>query len=161
MPRNTATAGDNETAMKRRLAIAARTEAWRTGGAIFVAAVVLAAPLIRAAAVEIQSQNGVTYTSGGVGDDEQKALNAMSDRFNLRLTLALKSGLFVSDATVRIQDAQGTTLVDTVADGPLVFAQLKPGTYTVRCTLDGKELTQTAQVTDKGQRHLAFRWSSD
>ncbi len=129
--------------------------------AVTTAAALLTMPAAGRAQVEIRLQNGVEYVSGGVGDDELKALNALRDRFNLKLTLALKSGHYVSDATVRIQDARGQTLVDTVADGPLLYAHLQPGTYTISCTLGGKELRQTAHVPDKGTQHLVFTWAAE
>lgn len=132
-----------------------------TQAVIILIAVTLALPVAAAAEVVVHTENGVSYVSGGVGDEELKALNAMSARFNLKLTLALKTGEFVSDATVRIQDSHRETVVDTVADGPVLFAQLKPGSYTVTCTLGGKELQQTAHVTDRTQQHLLFSWSTE
>jgi hypothetical protein len=85
----------------------------------------------------------------------------MSGRFNLKLTMALTNGEFVSDATVRIRDAQGQVVLDTIADGPLLFAQLKPGNYMVSCTLDGKEIQETAQLTSGKRQRLVFACSSE
>lgn len=111
--------------------------------------------------LEVHTQGGVSYVSGGVGDDELKALRAMSDRFNLKVTMVMQKGEFVSDAKVHIQDAQGQAVLDAASDGPFLLAQLPPGTYTVICTLNGKERKQTAHVGSGKQQQLIFRWTSE
>lgn len=124
-----------------------------------LAAAILALPGVVAGSLYVNSQDGVSYVSGGVGEERQ-ALEAMSNRFNLKLTMALTTGNFVSDARVRIQDHQGHTVLDTNADGPLLYAQLKPGMYTVTCSLDGKEIQKTAQISS-GKQQLFFTWTSE
>ena len=128
---------------------------------LVVAAAVLALPAAAAGTLEVHNQGAVAFVSGGVGDEEQQALKAMIGRFNLKLTMALTNGEFVSDATVRIRDAQGQVVLDTIADGPLLFAQLKPGTYTVSCSLDGKDIQKTAHLTNGKRQQLVFTWPSE
>ena len=137
------------------------TTAYLTTPASLALAAILALAPLAAADLEVHTEKGVSYVSGGVGDDERQALKAMSDRFNLKVLMVLETGHFVSDATVRVENSQGQTVLDTVADGPLLFAQLKPGSYVVTCTLGGKELQQTAHVTDRTQQHLLFSWSTE
>jgi hypothetical protein len=108
----------------------------------------------------IHQQGDVSYVSGGVGE-EKEALAAASNRFNLKVTMALGSGHFVSDARVLIEDAHGRPVLDTTADGPLLYAQLQPGTYTVHCSLNGKEVRQTAQVGSSGQHAVSCTWPSE
>ncbi len=131
----------------------------RHAGLVLGATLVLSP--IAAAELEVHTENGVSYVSGGVGDDERKALEAMNARFDLKITTALESGNFVSDVSVRIQDSEGRTVLETVADGPLLLAQLQPGTYSVTCTLNGKALKQTAHITTGSQRQLVFRGQSE
>ena len=108
----------------------------------------------------IQQQGDVSYVSGGVGE-EKEALEAASRRFNLKVTMALGSGHFVGDARVLIEDAHGRPVLDTTADGPLLYAQLQPGTYTVHCSLNGKEVRQTAQVGGGGQQAVSCTWPAE
>jgi hypothetical protein len=137
------------------------TSHWVARARSVVAAAVLALPAVAGATLEVHNQGAVAFVSGGVGHEEQQALEAMSGRFNLKLTMALTNGEFVSDATVRIRDVQGQVVLDTVADGPLLFAQLKPGTYTVSCTLDGREIQKTAQLASGKRQQLVFTWPSE
>jgi hypothetical protein len=130
-------------------------------GAQLVALVaILALPAMAAGDVAVHTQDGVSFMSGGVGE-ERPALEAMGQRFNLKLTMALSTGHFVGDARVRIQSPQGRTILDTLADGPLLYAQLQPGTYTVSCSLNGKQLKQTTQITPGAQQQLTFTWAAE
>lgn len=59
-----------------------------------------------AAGVSAMTQNGIRYVSGGVGMTQQEALKAMRKDYNLLLTFAVKkSGAYLADVQVRIQDA--------------------------------------------------------
>ena len=130
-----------------------------------VAAVVLALGLtarVRAQdSPRVQTQGGVTFTTGGVGTDERAAIEAISSQFNLKITMATKTGHFEGDAGVRIVDAEGHTALDAKTDGPLFYAHLAPGTYKVIVNRKGKDVQETAHVTDKGQAQLQFTWSDD
>jgi hypothetical protein len=127
---------------------------------LIVVAGILALPPMAVGEVAVHTQDGVSFVSGGVGDERQ-ALEAMGQRFDLKLTMALSTGHFVGDARVRIQSPQGRIVLDTLADGPLLYAQLQPGTYTVSCSLNGKELKQTAQITPGAQQELTFTWAAE
>jgi len=128
---------------------------------LVLAAAILILPIAAAAEPKVRTDNGVSYVSGGAGDEEKKALEATGERYSLKVTMALTSGHFVGDAQVKIQDSKGQTLVDTVADGPLLYAALQPGTYTVHCSLNGKAQQQTAQITAGKQTQVACSWTSE
>ncbi len=126
-----------------------------------MASVMLILPGLASGDLEVHDQDGVSYVSGGVGSDERRMLQAMSGQFNLKLTMTMNDGHFVSDIRVRIQNSDGRTLVDTVADGPILFAQLAPDTYNVSCTLDSTTLNQTANVGGRGQQQLTFAFAAE
>jgi hypothetical protein len=109
----------------------------------------------------VQTQGGVTYTTGGVGTDERAAIEAISGQFNLKISLATKTGHFEGDAGVRIVDTEGHTVLDAKTDGPLFYAHLTPGTYKVIVNRKGTDIQETAHVTDNGQARLQFTWSDD
>ncbi|MBI3783176.1 MAG: carboxypeptidase regulatory-like domain-containing protein [Deltaproteobacteria bacterium] len=123
----------------------------------------LLAPLSSAAVAELKvhEHDGVAYVSGGVGTDERHEIEALAAQFNLKLTMALSDGHFISDTQVQIRDAKGSTLVEAASDGPLFYAKLPPGSYTVVCSLNGKEVKRSATVTTGKQQRLTFTWSSE
>jgi hypothetical protein len=109
--------------------------------------------------IKPQTQGEVTFVSGGVGADEQKALQAMRADYNLSLLFSEKSsGEYVSDVKVRITDSSGKTLLETVSEGPKLFAKLKPARYIVTVDRDGQVIQRKATVGGKQMTSLSFAW---
>ena len=113
------------------------------------------------AELEEHSQGPVTYVSGGVGTDERHAIDALAARYNLKVTMALRNGDFVSEGKVHVEDAKGQSVLDATADGPIFLARLQPGTYTVTCEMNGKTHKQSAQIAAARQTRLMFQWGGD
>jgi hypothetical protein len=108
---------------------------------------------------EPQTQGDVTFVSGGIGEGERNAMEAMKSDYNLNLLFAAKgTGEFLADVNVRIADAQGNTVIETVSDGPFLFARLKPGNYTVLAEKDGSVMRQKARVGGGKRASLSFYW---
>jgi hypothetical protein len=102
----------------------------------------------------------VDYLSGGVGLDEQEALDARGKEFNLKVvTAAERSGAFLADVRVKVTGASGATVLDTAMDGPWLLAQLPPGTYVLEATFEGKTLTKSIAIPKTGQRQAYLYWS--
>lgn len=110
-----------------------------------------------------QTQGEVTFVNGGVGGDEQAAMQALRPDYNLHLLFSIKgTGEYVSDVRVRIADSSGNTLLETVSDGPMLFAKLKPGRYTVTVDRDGQVVRKTATVANTTKRtSLSFTWPQE
>lgn len=83
---------------------------------------------------EIRQYGDVAYVTGGVGQDEREAIEALAraEGLNLRVVLAQPSGAFLSDVPVEVLDADGEVRLETDAEGPWVWARLPAGEYQVR-----------------------------
>jgi hypothetical protein len=108
--------------------------------------------------LQVKTQNGVAYVSGGVSHDEEAAIKSMGKRFNLKLTLADRTGGYMGGAHVRIDNVKGSPVLETQSDGPLFFAKLEPGTYKIHVTADSQDFTKMAYVKSTGQEQLTFIW---
>ena len=73
-------------------------------------------------------------------------------RLQFEPVFAAKGTANYADVNVWIADAQGNT-VETVADGPFLFARLKPGNYTVLAK-DGRVCRQNAKMGPAAEREL-------
>lgn len=127
--------------------------------AIIVVTVLSAGLVSLGGATEPVAQGEVSYMSGGTGSDERAALEAKAGRFNLKLIHAAPNGDYVSDVKVRISDAKGAALIDTVTEGPLLYAQLPPGSYSIVCSFGGQEQKRSVTVGTT-QSELKFIWPS-
>jgi hypothetical protein len=100
--------------------------------------------------IKPQTQGDVEFVSGGVGEHEQKAMRAMQGKYNLHIVLAVKgTGEYVADAKIKIMDAQGKTVLDTVSAGPDFFAKLSPGHYSLVADRDGHMVKEAIMIPHK------------
>lgn len=105
-----------------------------------------------------KTQGEVRFVSGGVGYDEQQAMQAMRADYNLSLLFSVRGGEYLSNVDVRVTDLSGNTLLKTVSDGPKLFAKLKPGRYVVTVERDGQTLRRTVTVGGRQGAAVSFVW---
>jgi len=133
--------------------------------ALAAAALLLAVsqtPAFAAAAQPQQKQqNGVSYISGGVGLDEQNAMNALRADYNLRLTFATRqTGAYRSDVQLDITDAKGNSVLSAASTGPMVFAKLPPGVYRISASAEGKTFKRSVRIGN-APREMILHWEND
>ena len=108
-----------------------------------------------------QTQGEVTFVSGGVGEDEREAMKAMRADYDLSLLFAVKgSGEYVSDVTVKIKNSSGSVCLDTVADGPMLYAKLRPGKYSISANRDGHVIDKKVTLSGKLST-VEFAWPAE
>ena len=99
------------------------------------------------------------YLSGGVGETERDRMNAVAEDFNLKIITAKPSGEYLTGVTLLIRNQEGRPMVSTVAQGPILLAQLPPGRYTVMA-INGSDVRQEA-VTIRPARQAVLRLHMD
>jgi len=107
-----------------------------------------------------KTSNGVSYLSGGFGEDERERLRNIAGGDNLELSFALQNKEYLGGANVLIKDAKGNNVLEAVSGGPLFLVDLPTGSYTVEATAMGKTLKQAVHVTSKGHARVYFAWNS-
>jgi hypothetical protein len=105
-------------------------------------------------------QASAAVLSGGVGEESRAQLKAREHEFNLKLVFTLVEGNYLADVRVAVRNAAGKVIVEHVADGPFLLAQLPPGSYTVTAAYGGQPQTRTIQVGDRLQT-VHMQWRSD
>jgi hypothetical protein len=116
--------------------------------------------LAEESAIQPQTQGEVTFVTGGVGIDERKELDATRANYNLSLLFSVQgSGNYLSDVKIRITDLKGKVFLETVSDGPKLFAKLPSGRYIVTVDLNGEAYHKTVSVGGKKNTSLSFTWS--
>jgi hypothetical protein len=104
------------------------------------------------------TQNGVSYITGGVGEDEVQAFRAVAPQYNLRMTFAAKTGSYLSDIDVTITSAAGQKVLSVRTEGPFLFVSLPAGRYQIRAQM--RQITETRQirVPVPGWAEMRFYW---
>jgi len=102
---------------------------------------------------------GITYMSGGIGEEEQETLSELGRNYDLKLIFADTTGHYLSDVAVEITDERGHQVLAEVSQGPWFFANLPAGRYRVRATNQGSAREQIVYVSPRHQTRLAFSWA--
>lgn len=109
-----------------------------------------------APALEVKHAGNIQYVTGGVGDEEQKALQATATKdFNLEVTVAVTEGNYRSGVDLALLTG-GSEVLRTTTDGPMFLAKVPPGRYEVRATADGKTQTKTVDVAADRRASAVF-----
>jgi hypothetical protein len=100
----------------------------------------------------------VKFISGGVSDDSAERMAAIGKEFNFKLLFTAKDGHYLADVAISISDAANRKVLETVSEGPFLFAQLAPGKYAIAATYAGVTQTRSTTIAARGRRELVFRW---
>jgi len=108
---------------------------------------------------QIQHQGDVSYVSGGVGQDESKALERERSHWPLSMQFTGAGSDFLADVHVRIVDVHNNEVLHADSLGPFMLVKLRPGRYTVHATYKNRDQTKTVNIASKGSTQAAFYWN--
>ncbi|HZF80160.1 MAG TPA: carboxypeptidase-like regulatory domain-containing protein [Rubrivivax sp.] len=95
-------------------------------------------------------EGGVPYVMGGIGLSEREQLQAQSKHYNLWVSTAASSGVYLANVDVRVIDETGRVVLQGTMNGSWLFAALPPGRYNVQATApeSGQTLTRAISVSN-------------
>ena len=111
----------------------------------------------------VHKSGQVEYLSGGIGQDEAKAIETASRQWPLTLEFAVKDKQkadFAADVKVKVmvRDAKGHAALQARAGGPFLLVRLAPGHDAVDATLAGKTLHEKVLVKHGQPAKAVFVW---
>lgn len=104
-----------------------------------------------------QMQGDVVFLTGGVGEDERLALQDARANYNVHIMISSKDGAFISGTSIVITDRKGNEVLATEA-GPLLYATLPNGKYTLAAEFLGIEQTKTLYVQHNKSNDVHLIW---
>lgn len=109
--------------------------------------------------LEPQQQNGITYLSGGIGEDESKAIQQQVKGYSLHMTFSAgPANEYTSDVNVVIQTTKGHEVLSLSQVGPIVYVKLPAGKYLIIGSRNGHEERQTVAIEGNASRNVVFHW---
>jgi hypothetical protein len=110
-----------------------------------------------------QTENGITYLCGGVGEEQASYMKQQKGDYDLMLTFATRTGEYLADVDVGIKDAKGKQILNTTCGGPMLLVNLpRSGTYRVEAQAEDYSLRKTVKVKSKGQtRSVVMHWPNE
>ena len=99
---------------------------------------------------DTQYSQGISYISGGVGEEESQAILAEAKQWPLLLELSQIEngrGVWIFGAKIKILNAKSQAIFDAQADGPYMLVNLPAGEYLLEGVYQG--LVQKKSITVK------------
>lgn len=114
--------------------------------------------------VQPQTENGITYMCGGVGEEQASYMKQSKGDYDLMLTFATRSGEYLADVDVAIKDAKGKPVFETTCGGPILLVNLpRSGVYRVQAQAEDYSLRKTVKVKAKSSapHSVVMTWPRD
>lgn len=106
-------------------------------------ALMAATALISSAAFAQAPAGDIRILSGGVGASDRAMIESQQNSYALKLVFSGQGGAFLAGVHVTLADKDGTTIVSTVTDGPILLVAPPAGTYTMTAVASGIEKRQS------------------
>ena len=120
---------------------------------VFIATSAIADPV----AVAPKQVGNVEFITGGIGDEERTAIEAVKSNYNLYVMSAGTDGAFTGNMHLNILDKSGTSVLETDI-GPLFYAKLADGSYTVEGTHNNQTKSEKISITSGKPQSVHFGW---
>jgi hypothetical protein len=109
----------------------------------------------------VETQGAIKFVSGGIGDEESKAMRLERNRWPLSLDFLGPASDYLADVNVRITNSKGNQVLQADSNGPFMLVKLPPGRYTVYARYKSDEQRRTVNVSRSGHGRASFRFSSE
>lgn len=110
---------------------------------------------------DTQYSQGISYISGGVGEEESQAIVAEAKQWPLLLELSQLEGgrgVWIFGAKVKILNAQSKMIFDAQADGPYMLINLPVGEYVIEASYQGVTQKKGVSVKLNSSQKLSIFW---
>ena len=108
-----------------------------------------------------QYSQGISYISGGVGEEESQAILAEAKQWPLLLELSQLEngrGVWIFGAKIKILNSQNQVIFDAQADGPYILINLTTGQFQIEASYQGVVQKRSVNVQASASQKLAIFW---
>ena len=121
----------------------------------------LAAPSVWAQIPQTQYSQGVSYITGGVGEEESSAILAEAKQWPLLLELSQLEngrGIWIFGSQIKILNASNAVVFDAQADGPYMLINLTAGDYVIQATYQGVDQKKAISIKTGQTQKISIFW---
>ena len=105
------------------------------------------------------TKSGLSYMTGGIGEEDAAIMRANAKKFNLNLVFSEgTSGQSVTDINVNIYNEQSETVFRIVGSKPMLYVNLPAGTYTILANNNGQKLRHKFTVEENVNQRIILNW---
>lgn len=110
---------------------------------------------------DTQRSLGVSYITGGVGEEESTAILAEAKQWPLLLELSQLEngrGVWIFGSQIKIVNAKGAVIFDAKADGPYMLVNLDAGDYVIQASYEGVEQKRAISIKTGQLQKISIFW---
>lgn len=110
---------------------------------------------------DTQYSQGISYISGGVGEEESQAILSEAKQWPLLLELSQLEngrGVWIFGAKIKIVNTQNQVIFDAQADGPYILINLNAGQYQIEASYQGLTQKRSVRIQAFAPQKLAIFW---
>jgi len=110
---------------------------------------------------EAQRSQGVSYITGGVGEEESTAILAEAKQWPLLLELSQLEngrGVWIFGSQIKIANTKGAAIFDAKADGPYMLVNLDAGDYVIQASYQGVEQKRAISIKAGQPQKISIFW---
>jgi len=106
--------------------------------------------------VALADTNLYVVASGGVGDEERAALQSQAGRYSMRMVFSESNGQYIVADHVSLRK-KGAEVMSVDNAGPLLYAQIPPGQYSLAVSYRGVTQTRNLNIGNRnGDIHMTW-----
>jgi len=108
-----------------------------------------------------QSSQGVSYITGGVGEEESTAILAEAKQWPLLLELSQIEngrGVWIFGSQIKILNTKNAVIFDAKADGPYMLINLTAGDYAIQASYQGVEQKKAISIKSGPVQKVSIFW---
>lgn len=110
---------------------------------------------------DTQYSQGISYVSGGVGEEESQAILGEAKQWPLLLELSQLEGgrgVWIFGAKIQVLNAKNQSIFDAQADGPYILINLPTGDYLIEASYQGVVQKKSVSVKSAVPQKISIFW---
>ncbi len=110
---------------------------------------------------DTQYSQGVSFITGGVGQEETEAILAEAKQWPITLELSQIEngrGVWIFGALIKVLNVKKQIIFDARADGPYMLINLVPGEYVINATYEGVVQTRAISIKADSSQKISLFW---
>jgi hypothetical protein len=112
--------------------------------------------------LKVHRQGGSTYVSGGVNEQQRKAMVKVAPKYPIQLIFEVHGVVDgVTGVKVTLRDIKGDAILEAVSEGP--FFYINPpagGRYTIEAEFNGEKQSMTKDLVGRRYLILDFKFAA-
>ena len=128
---------------------------------IFIAQLFVFGSISVAQIPDTQYSQGISYITGGVGEDETRAILSEAKQWPLLLEMSQIEngrGVWIFGAMVNILNDKSQSIFNAQADGPYMLVNLGAGNYVIQASFKGVQQSKAISIKADTSQKISLFW---